>query len=544
MRRSTGLLCLGLGLISSCLAALVIVSTYFDPNYAVLSVLTSSSDVAPVSNDSNPPPTTRWFQFPQDESGISGVIERHPGFTSVSNASLADLVLISSLELLAPARAQNSLALINWINSPCTLVGSGKLACFWQFATVAGCEFDKVFSISHFGKDIASADTVDIVISSVLPFTVYVRANITSDRVKWLTFFVVHSIRHSLMADIYRLARSFQLLALTVSDGLIVAVEARMDGELLVDVVLGTKSSSLIELDLSQRFQCPRLISLPFESTQTTCSSNQTKVGSANPCASFEGVSRTVQRGQCGFSQALTLDAKARYLARPDTEFNPDSVPCPARVLSSWSQASEYCLAAGARLCTLQEIQRGLAANTGCLGDFSRVWTATRCSDYPVAFWTAIGSGQDQHFPPLCLPMEPGGFPRPIVPRCCAETERPSCVDQSHPEVFTAGDPFVACPPSETNRSRLACAELWYLGATKGRSYCVSSCAKLKLRRGEAESYCLRRGARLCSRLELQEDPSKPCDSWTVEHDAADDAFRPVLCCADKVGKYCDLFEP
>jgi len=49
--------------------------------------------------------------------------------------------------------------------------------------------------------------------------------------------------------------------------------------------------------------------------------------------------------------------------------------------VKSWDDAVDFCAAAGARLCTADELLDDEARGTGCSYDGKRVWSSTKCSD-------------------------------------------------------------------------------------------------------------------------------------------------------------------
>ncbi|MEO1271123.1 MAG: hypothetical protein AAFX99_23780, partial [Myxococcota bacterium] len=90
------------------------------------------------------------------------------------------------------------------------------------------------------------------------------------------------------------------------------------------------------------------------------------------------------------------------------------------------AQAVAICDAAGARLCTLVELERDETRGTGCGYDDARVWSQSSCG--PSGMWTRAGNTLFQEqFPTTCTDTE--GF---AAVRCCADvadTEpEPSCI--------------------------------------------------------------------------------------------------------------------
>ena len=46
------------------------------------------------------------------------------------------------------------------------------------------------------------------------------------------------------------------------------------------------------------------------------------------------------------------------------------------KLAQTFAQAEAICYGAGARLCTVAELEGGCAAHTGCLFDYALVWAA------------------------------------------------------------------------------------------------------------------------------------------------------------------------
>eukprot|EP00056_Hartaetosiga_gracilis_P011623 m.176868 g.176868 ORF g.176868 m.176868 type:complete len:3563 (-) comp13539_c0_seq1:184-10872(-) len=85
----------------------------------------------------------------------------------------------------------------------------------------------------------------------------------------------------------------------------------------------------------------------------------------------------------------------------------------------NYETSNRICRAVGGRLCTLDEMQRGETAGTGCYLDTNSVWTSTECvlDDGKPGFFTQIGQ-QSQSTDPVCVaPTETLG----LGVRCCAD---------------------------------------------------------------------------------------------------------------------------
>lgn len=158
---------------------------------------------------------------------------------------------------------------------------------------------------------------------------------------------------------------------------------------------------------------------------------------------------------------------------------------------ATFPDAIHMCFAAGARLCTMEEILHDETHTTGCNFDTQRVWSSTRSGCPEGQARTLAGaSGAIDQFPQECTPITQ------VLPvRCCADI-RPLCAD---------GTP---CHPSA---SLLTCGELSWeeTQGFGGASVCAESdsfpegCTN-DVTFEQAANICLGAGARLCTVAEIQ----------------------------------------
>ena len=150
------------------------------------------------------------------------------------------------------------------------------------------------------------------------------------------------------------------------------------------------------------------------------------------------------------------------------------------------SAAAETCAAHGARLCTVDELDRNVARGSGCAADFTTVWTASKCAGGAGQY---IATGKNSVTPPQCI--TDGSAVSSL--RCCA--------DYVAPEV----DEIEQTDSLETQQS---CEDLGWMHRYGNTETCAQSVLHgkcyTKVSRAEATALCSRLGARLCSLDELQ----------------------------------------
>ena len=147
----------------------------------------------------------------------------------------------------------------------------------------------------------------------------------------------------------------------------------------------------------------------------------------------------------------------------------------------TWDQANSFCTEAGARVCTLAELQADEAKGTGCLLNKKRVWSDDPCEE---GQWSEFGSTRGGS-EPLCSDNN-----TLLGARCCADAAISvlPCAELEFEEDSTYGSSMV-CGASKK-------------GGTFG------SCSGT-LTWDEANSFCADTGARLCSLAELQADETR-----------------------------------
>ena len=147
---------------------------------------------------------------------------------------------------------------------------------------------------------------------------------------------------------------------------------------------------------------------------------------------------------------------------------------------ATYQQAVDMCAAAGARLCTYEEVQAGETAGTGCGHDVRSIWTSSTCSNGNGRY-TGYGSNGSNKQCVTSTSVQ-------AAVRCCAD----KC----------------STPPPSPGTSSKCCSELPFMNANSndvcadsewpGQS-CVSSATYQ-----QAVDMCTAAGARLCTYEEVQ----------------------------------------
>uniref|UniRef100_A0A061R1K6 Serine protease like protein n=1 Tax=Tetraselmis sp. GSL018 TaxID=582737 RepID=A0A061R1K6_9CHLO len=100
------------------------------------------------------------------------------------------------------------------------------------------------------------------------------------------------------------------------------------------------------------------------------------------------------------------------YVREDDVPYSWESLPCTYDV--SHREAAVKCVLSRARLCTLDELERGEVLNMGCRVNFKKVWSSTPC-EYPSGkFFVARGTGWGK----ACVPGESAVG----MVACCADS--------------------------------------------------------------------------------------------------------------------------
>lgn len=220
------------------------------------------------------------------------------------------------------------------------------------------------------------------------------------------------------------------------------------------------------------------------------------------------------------------------------------------RCYSNRNQGTAHvaCERKGARLCTVDEIETGVASGTGCGFDTAMVWTSTWCGLGPKYF-TAMGDGSTNERSCKMYNKQ-----RPV--RCCAD------VDVSAVSLRDAGTTTTTLPAA----ARKSCDELGWGARVNG--VCGEADKGLKRKDGsdkcfnnknhpDANALCTGVGARLCSAAEITSGVGKstgckmdtqfvwtstPCDADSFLGAKAKgetecmsvDTSAPLKCCSDE----------
>jgi len=179
----------------------------------------------------------------------------------------------------------------------------------------------------------------------------------------------------------------------------------------------------------------------------------------------------------------------------------------------TWDRAVDFCEAAGARLCTLEELQNDETRGTGCGYDTKAVWSSTSCGSgsYLQAPGSTRSAGTE------CSPNLTGVFAR-----CCADVEIPGGGGETPvaspiaaPVAAPVASP-VASPVVGPGISASSCDKLgWGNAASYGDSMiCGESDNGLGGCSGDvswagAVFFCESIGARLCTESELSDDEAR-----------------------------------
>ncbi|KAH9260624.1 hypothetical protein BASA81_001091 [Batrachochytrium salamandrivorans] len=522
-----------------------------------------------------PPPAPKFARFPVSvelngqETLASSLVQL--GWQELANATGAKIVLVESKSGLFGARRANAEAFISAVNSPC-LWGSPstKLSCLRQFAIASQCPIQLLVS-SRFGYHAVGAKTNNVVlfIRSVNPWSVLVSGKI-SPQAKPVVEFALQAIQRSLKDDVYRGVNMFQALELLLTSNL--------QQPLLQDIVfnpnlhedvwqaaleaanIGEEEEDALwtHLPMHDRLRCrtPNLFEERFpRPAQAACGPSQVRFGSEFACSTLAKITQVQwnnNRTKCGLGKLINL-IQWRNLGRDTSGVQVQSAIQCSPTGMTYKQANQFCIEAGARLCSLQEVtSEAVARGMGCKGELQRTWTSTRCSNDPLAFWVSLGGSKlKPPPPPVCLPYQSTKFVKPLVARCCADETPPTCLRERDSQVFLPGDAFKACiDPDTIKLSALSCVELGFKSvAPPSRTnnnfnsrVCHQPCEKRRdYTYCEANAYCQSLGGRLCTKLEQS---AVKCEAWALEdapansNDCSSTAIRKrKLCCGDESGR-------
>ena len=158
--------------------------------------------------------------------------------------------------------------------------------------------------------------------------------------------------------------------------------------------------------------------------------------------------------------------------------------------------AKEVCSAAGARLCTVDEIDSGVTAGTGCNADIKYTWTSTWCGLGPEGGKYYVGMGG-------------GGVPsdrkcknpkKSYAVRCCSDVDLAATT--ALPVTTTTTFPFLStrkdCAALGWEVTGVACGE-----SDKAFKKGLDKCFTNK-NHPDAERKCLKLGGRMCSQADIE----------------------------------------
>jgi hypothetical protein len=212
-----------------------------------------------------------------------------------------------------------------------------------------------------------------------------------------------------------------------------------------------------------------------------------------------------------------------------------DSAGCTSD--ASWATADAICLSAGARLCTVEELEADETAGTGCGFDAALSWSRDNLNCSTGQHTAVIGRSTSSASCMTCVAGTTVCLPdsTPSAVRCCADTdatESPSCL----PGGAVPAPPPALVPLPSGCVSRDSCATLhmsfggWpnntYVqgcgesdnGFDSGANNCFGNDDNTIIDWQQAASLCFEAGARLCTATELQYGAGK---GTGCGHDAA-----------------------
>jgi hypothetical protein len=160
---------------------------------------------------------------------------------------------------------------------------------------------------------------------------------------------------------------------------------------------------------------------------------------------------------------------------------------------ATYATAASTCAAVGARLCTIEELETGVSANTGCSMDTEYIWSSTWCGLGPK-YYVGMGSGTGER---KCKK-----YKKAKSIRCCSS-------------VSVVSDAMTAVTTTTTYapQVRKSCATLGWTVHFDG-AVCGESDMGFKIKFGtdkcynwisqpDGEKQCARLGGRLCTLAEI-----------------------------------------
>ena len=158
------------------------------------------------------------------------------------------------------------------------------------------------------------------------------------------------------------------------------------------------------------------------------------------------------------------------------------------------TQASAICTAAGSRLCTVDEIDAGTTATTGCGFDSQYIWTSTWCGLGPEGgkVYVSMGSGSGER---KCKNPK-----KPYPTRCCSDVSLTATT--ALPATTSTTFPFLSerksCAALAWEVTGNACGE-----SDKAFKKGLDKCFTWK-NHPDAERKCLKLGGRMCSQADIE----------------------------------------
>merc|ERR1711871_171159 len=130
------------------------------------------------------------------------------------------------------------------------------------------------------------------------------------------------------------------------------------------------------------------------------------------------------------------------------------------RAMMTFPEALETCECAGARLCTVTELEADVAKGTGCNFDVARVWSSSRVHDGQMCperqRWTAAGSTEyRERFPTKCRSVG-----QQLAVRCCADhdyNDSPEVQEMVYRITQHASQNGQQCPHADGDKKELDC---------------------------------------------------------------------------------------
>ena len=164
------------------------------------------------------------------------------------------------------------------------------------------------------------------------------------------------------------------------------------------------------------------------------------------------------------------------------------------------SQASTICTAAGARLCSVVEVDSGATATTGCDFDTKWVWTSDPCGTN--LYWTARGSGSGER---KCKPAT-----KAKNVRCCSDIDMATTKAPAAAVLPPPPPPRKSCSTLASTASGTAGGWTRIVGNVCGESdgNGFKKCFNFRTHASAAE-ICSGMGARLCTSAEIYSTVAK-----------------------------------